>query len=127
MSEDSKEIKANQLVSFIQNERSLIGELVKETKDVLSVKNPVAVHLNAVEGGQIQVQLFPLWFSELLSGNQRKTGVQWDFKTSQIVQSDKPIELADNLVNQYNRTFGYVQSPQIIPPETSKVVNLFDV
>jgi hypothetical protein len=124
---DKKPLEAKDLVCFIDNQRSLIGERVKDSEDELHVRNPSTVHLQPTPDGQIQVQLFPLWFSELLSTSQREAGTVWIFNKSNINYPSEPIELDDRLVQQYNRAFGLISPQQIITPRSSdKVIKLFD-
>jgi len=120
-------VEAKDLVSFIDGQRSIIGQLVSENTKNLVVRNPASVHLQPTQDGQIQVQLFPVWFSELLSSDQRDTGTEWIFNKSNITVSNKPIELDDRLLQQYNRTFGLVPESKIVTPDNSdKVIKLFD-
>ena len=120
-------VEAKDLVSFIDGQKSIIGQLVSENTKTLVVRNPASVHLQPTQDGQIQVQLFPVWFSELLSANQRDTGTEWSFNKNSITVSNKPIELDDRLVQQYNRTFGLVPESKIVTPDNSdKVIKLFD-
>ena len=120
-------VEAKDLVSFIDGQKSIIGQLVSENTKTLVVRNPASVHLQPTQDGQIQVQLFPVWFSELLSANQRDTGTEWSFSKNTITVSNKPIELDDRLVQQYNRTFGLVPESKIVTPgDNDKVIKLFD-
>ena len=120
-------VEAKDLVSFIDGQRSIIGQLISENTKALVVRNPASVHLQPTQDGQIQVQLFPVWFSELLSSDQRDTGTEWIFNKSNITVSNKPIELDDRLLQQYNRTFGLVPESKIVTPNNSdKVIKLFD-
>lgn len=120
-------VEAKDLVSFIDGQRSIIGQLISENTKALVVRNPASVHLQPTQDGQIQVQLFPVWFSELLSADQRDTGTEWVFNKSDITVSNKPVELDDRLVQQYNRTFGLVPESKIVTPNNSdKVIKLFD-
>jgi hypothetical protein len=126
MSENTP-VEAKDLVSFIDGQRSIIGQLVSENTKTLVVRNPASVHLQPTQDGQIQVQLFPVWFSELLSSDQRDTGTEWIFNKSDITVSNKPIELDERLLQQYNRTFGLVPESKIVTPDNSdKVIKLFD-
>ena len=120
-------VEAKDLVSFIDGQKSIIGQLVSENTKALVVRNPASVHLQPTQDGQIQVQLFPVWFSELLSNDQRDTGTEWSFSKNTITVSNKPIELDDRLVQQYNRTFGLVPESKIVTPnDNDKVIKLFD-
>lgn len=124
---DKNPLTSKDLVCFIDNQRSIIGELVEDTKSELFIRNPSTVHLQPTPDGQIQVQLFPMWFSELLSNTQRDKGTVWVFNKTNINFPSEPIELDDRLVQQYNRAFGLIPAQQIITPKGSdKVIKLFD-
>jgi len=124
---EKEPLKSSDLVCFVDNQRSVIGEKVFESDTVLKVKNPSTVHLQQTQDGQIQVQLFPFWFSELLSVEQREKGTVWTFNKSNISYSQDHIEIDERLVQQYNRSFGYIPPQQIITPRSSdKVIKLFD-
>jgi hypothetical protein len=124
---EKEPVKSSDLVCFVENQRSIIGELVSETDTSIQVKNPSTVHLQPTPDGQIQVQLFPFWFSELLSASQRDTGTTWTFNRANIVFSAEAIEIDERLVQQYNRAFGYIPAQQIITPKgNDKVIKLFD-
>jgi hypothetical protein len=124
---EKEPVKSSDLVCFVENQRSIIGELVLETDTSIQVKNPSNVYLQPTPDGQIQVQIFPFWFSELLSEEQRKKGTVWSFNKSSITLANEHIEIDDRLVQQYNRSFGYLPPQQIVTPRSSdKVIKLFD-
>ena len=124
---EKQPVESKDLVCFVDTQRSVIGELVSETDTRLQVKNPATVHLQPTPDGQIQVQLFPFWFSELLSNSQRDLGTVWTFNKDTITFSSEHIELDERLIQQYNRSFGYLPPQQIITPKGSdKVIKLFD-
>lgn len=123
---EKEPVNASDLVCLVDNQRSIIGELVEMTDDVVRVKNPASVHLQPTPDNQIQVQLFPFWFSELLSSDQREKGTVWDFKRASVVLSPDPIDLDTRLVQQYNRVFGYITQNIITPPGSDKIIKLFD-
>lgn len=127
MSKDKQPLTSADLICFIDNQRAVMGELVSDSKDTLTVKNPAGIHLQPTETGQIQVQIFPLWFGELLSADQREKGTVWKFNKSAITLPGDHIEIEERLVIQYNKTFGLIPASQIVtPPSNSKVIKLFD-
>lgn len=127
MSDEKTPVEVKDMVCFIENQRSIIGQLVSDRAKTLTVKNPASVHLQPTQDGQIQVQLFPVWFSELLSPDQRDAGTEWVFQKDAIITSDEFVELDERLVQQYNRTFGLVPESKIIAPaDSDKTIKLFD-
>jgi hypothetical protein len=126
MSKDIKPVTSADIVCFIDNQRSIMGELVKSSKDSIEVKNPAGIHLQPTETGQIQVQIFPLWFGELLSNKQREEGTVWSFNKNSITLPAEHIEIEERLITQYNRTFGLIAESQIVSPANNKIIKLFD-
>ena len=126
---ENKPVEAKDLVAFVTDGKSMIGRKVKQgaAKDFV-VKDPVVVYLQPTEQGQLQVQIFPYWFNELVDEKDRDKGVEWVFDKSEVVLPKKEFTVDQKLVDQYNRTFGLAPAQQIITPEGSdqKVVKLFD-
>ena len=103
--------------------RTVVGRLVKETKDQLTLFNPVIVHVQPdPQSGQLQVQSFPYIFMEFLKDKEKN---DWVFNKSDISVSN--IELDDRIVTQYEN----INNPN--PPiqqqasqEEPEVIQLFD-
>ena len=114
--------------------RTILGEVIPTDIDtgVLSVKNPVVLHVVPDNAGRMSVQLLPVFFREFLAD--REDDAVFDFKTANITISK--IETLDfRLQSQYGQLFG--KSNNFVPPTggivtpdttgtPSKVVNLFD-
>ena len=55
-------------ITFIDNAgRTIFGEVAEENDISIAVKNPVMIMVNQQQNGQMAVQLFPLFFQELLT------------------------------------------------------------
>jgi hypothetical protein len=105
--------------------RTILGELSKETTDVLSVRNPVILHVVPAEGGRMSIQLLPLFFREFLG---EKTGdIVFDYNKKQITTTD--VEVLDFRLNaQYTQMFNKnnLFTEQQNSQESPSVVKLFD-
>lgn len=100
----------------------ILGELVSTDAANVSLKNPATLFIQPTQTGQLNVQLFPMIFGELLSTESRKTGTVWSFATASNAVATE-IELDEKLISQYTRIFN--PSP-IITPGSPEVIKLFD-
>jgi hypothetical protein len=115
---------ANQKIIFIDNiGRTILGEQVSSSSELLTVKNPVMIHTIQGERGQLQVQLIPLYFTEFLPESKRGEGSVWAYKNSSITVG-VGLEIDERLAGQYERIFN--PSPIITPTDSGNVVKLFD-
>ena len=125
----------NKLVIFLDAiGRTILGEVNSEssTENILSVKNPVVLHVVPDNAGRMSVQLLPVFFKEFLAA--REDDAIFEFKRSNITEST--IDTLDfRLQSQYQQLFGkgnifVPPTGNIVTPDTagtpSKVVNLFD-
>lgn len=109
-------------VTFIdQVGRTILADLVETTATQLVVKNPAMINVNQMQNGQLQVQLFPLFFAEFLGEQSRKDGTTWKFNLSQITTTDDT-QVDQRLLDQYDRVFGAKPAPAAEAP----VIKLFD-
>jgi hypothetical protein len=122
-------IAKDSLVLFLDNVgRTVLGELVKESKTVVQVKNPSVLHVQPnQETGQIQVQLIPVFFKEFASPSSEGT---WQYLKSNITRSEN-VDLDERLVTQYNNMYSVIQapgSPELVGAAAGEtpVVKLFD-
>ena len=104
--------------------RTVIGVEVKSTKDIITLNNPVIIHVQPnPENGQLQVQSFPYLFMEFIKGD--KTKNNWTFYKNAIAVSD--VELDDKIIEQYHN----INSPATPAKDASgteeeSVIKLFD-
>ena len=119
--------KREDLVLFLDNiGRTVLGELVKDSKQSVDIKNPSVLHVQPnQENGQIQVQLIPVFFKEFAAAD--SDGV-WSYLKTSITQCSG-ITLDDRLVTQYNNMYSVIQAPEpagVAGSENAPVVKLFD-
>lgn len=111
------------LTVFLDNiGRTIIGKIVKETEDILSIENPALVHIQAnPQTSQLQLQILPLFFKEFQEVKSDPT--VWNYKKNGITLSDE-IVFAAQFSAQYEQLFQSLQGPP--KEEPAKVVKLFD-
>ena len=121
------------LVPFVDGiGRTLVGEVVTDTKQILKVKNPAILHVQPnQQTGQISVQLVPYFFKEFQKGGSDSV---LSFNKSSITLSED-MSIDDRLVTQYTNMFSAIQAPaqpQLAtvgagaPAGDTPVVKLFD-
>lgn len=103
--------------------KTIVGELIDKTNNVARIKNPAALFIQPSNTGQLSVQLFPLFFSELIETSEREKGTVWEYDTTGCGWSDS-IALDTKLIEQYTKIFN--PSKIISPAESGKVIKLFD-
>lgn len=127
----------NKLVIFLDAiGRTILGETYTDPNnptdpEILSVNNPVVLHVVPDNGGRMSVQLLPIFFREFSAS--REDPVIFKYKKANIVESEMgPLDF--RLQSQYQQLFGngniFVPPTGGIVPDNSgtpsKVVNLFD-
>lgn len=112
----------NKLTVFLDNiGRTIIGKIVEDKEDTISVENPALVHVQPnVQTNQLQLQILPLFFREFQADKSQST--VWSFKKDNITTcSDIPFAI--QFTSQYEQLFGAAVAPEANEPE---VVKLFD-
>jgi hypothetical protein len=110
--------------------RTIVGENVDSTDEVLNLKNPAIVHVQPnPQNGQISVQLVPFFFKEFVEGDGDTT---WSFNRDNLVMGND-VKLDPRLLDQYSKMFSLIatpDTPQLVTPGAgggnSPVVKLFD-
>lgn len=110
-------------VTFIdQIGRTVLGELVERSESQLVVRNPAMINVNQLQNGQLQVQIFPLYFSEFIAESERAKGTVWRFNLAQVATADS-LQVDTRISEQYDRVFGAKVAPAAAEPS---VIKLFD-
>jgi len=95
MADKPKEKPISTIIDHIG--RTVVGKVVKDTKDEITLYNPVIIHVQPdPNSGQLQVQSFPYIFMEFLKDKDKNN---WTFAKAAISTSD--IELDDRIIQQY--------------------------
>jgi hypothetical protein len=111
-----------ELTVFLDNiGRTVIGKIVKQDNETLTIENPALVHIQAnPQTNQLQLQILPLFFREFQADKTEPT--VWNFRKANITTSET-IPFAVQFSAQYEQLFAAPQQPQ---QKETKVVKLFD-
>jgi hypothetical protein len=101
--------------------RTIIGKFFKEDAATITLSNPVILHVQPDQGGQIQVQSFPLFFFEFINKANRDNN-NWTYTKSSIVTSD--VDLDDRIISQYDK-INTPPAPAVAP--NPKIVDINDL
>jgi hypothetical protein len=102
--------------------RLVIGVEVVESSNesVLTLNNPVVIHVQPGQNNQLQVQSFPYVFMEFIAAESRDKN-NWSFRRCNIVESD--IQLDERIIMQYSG----INSPVPAAPQGEpEVIKLFE-
>lgn len=120
----------NKYITFIDNAgRSIFGTKAAETKTTLTVENPVMIHVAQQEGGQMSVQLFPLFFAEFVDPDANGSRSNKFTYHKNNIAVGKDFNVDPRIIQQYER----IANPVLVPNDQSEsreedpdVVKLFD-
>jgi hypothetical protein len=100
--------------------RTIIGKKVSEDTTTLTLNNPIIVHCQIEQNGQIQVNNFPIFFFEFCKEGTRDKN-DWTFNKASIVQSN--VTLADKVLEQYSK----VNQPAAPAVSNPKIIEITDL
>lgn len=117
-------------ITFIDNAgRSIFGTKAAETKTSLTIENPVMIHVAQQEGGQMAVQLYPLFFAEFVQPDTNNGRLNKFVYHKNGIAVGKDFDVDDRIAQQYER----IVNPVLVPNDRSEspeldpdVVKLFD-
>lgn len=97
--------------------RSIVAQLLAKNSEELHITNPAVMAVVPLEGGRINMQLYPMYFREFMKNKNAES--KWTVKISQITLSDVT-ELDVRVAAQYEQIF-YTPAAedvgQVIPAE----------
>lgn len=100
--------------------RTILGEEVSQTDNTLSLYNPIILHFQPSQNGQLELQVFPLFFFELLNKEKREQNT-WTYSKSSIVISD--VELNSDILDKYSA----INTPPKPVENNPKVISIDDI
>lgn len=101
--------------------RNIIGKLDNETDTTITIQNPVILHVQPQQSGQLEVQTFPVFFFEFIDKDNRRSNA-WTYTKSNIVTSN--VVLDERILSQYEK----INTPAEEPKQTSpKVISINDL
>lgn len=98
--------------------RNIAGTVVDETDTTVTLHNPTIVHFQPTQGGQLELQLFPLFFFELVDKDARDS-MAWTYNKSAIAISN--VKLAENIVSKLDE----INRPKV--EASPKVISIEDI
>lgn len=103
--------------------RTIIGKVVSETETTLVLNNPVILHCQPDQSGNLAVQTFPVFFFEFLDKSAREKN-DWTYNKTSIVTSN--VALDAKVVDQYEK----INSPLVAGPaknDNPTVISITDL
>lgn len=102
--------------------RYIVGLVEGENSNEITLHNPIILSLEPGQGGQLAMNLFPLFFFELMDKNQRNKN-SWTFNKGKITVSN--VELNPDIIARYTQ----INTPQPTPATKSnpKVISIDDI
>ena len=116
-------MKEKHTVIIDQIGRTVLGVQASETDTELTLNNPIILHFQPAQNGQLELQVFPLFFFELLDKEKRDQN-QWTYTKSAIAVSN--VELNKDILSRYEA----INTPPAPKPEVAnnpKVISIDDL
>ena len=101
--------------------RTILGVQTEETETTLTLHNPIILHFQPSPQGQLELQIFPVFFFELLDKSKRDRN-SWTYPKSSVVISD--VELNSDILMRY----GQINTPSVVQVQNNpKVISINDI
>jgi hypothetical protein len=101
--------------------RNIIGKLVEETDTTITIENPVILHVQPQQSGQLEVQTFPVFFFEFIDKANRDKNA-WTYTKSSVVTSN--VILDERILSQYEKIN---TPPEEVKSVSPKVISINDL
>lgn len=119
-------------ITFIDSiGRTILADLVERTDTQLVVKNASVYSINQQRDQEgrvlgLNVQLIPLFLTELLQPDTAKEGALWKYNLSTVTEGEFVVD--SRILLQHDQVFGKVpvQQAQAVAADDVNVVKLFD-
>lgn len=116
----------NIVVFLDQVGRTLFAEKLEDrsNEEHLVIKNPVVVHISAKPGGEMSLQLIPIFFKEFSADKDQD--VVFTFNIKNITLAD-PMLYDHKFHANYRNMFSKEKSTEKVDvPKTAEIIDLFD-
>ena len=113
-------MKEKHTVIIDQIGRTVLGVQESETDTELTLINPIILHFQPAQNGQLELQVFPLFFFELLDKSKRDQN-SWTWNKASIAVSN--IELEDGILQRYAQ----INTPPAPVVANPKVISIDDL
>ena len=116
-------MKEKHTVIIDQIGRIILGVENFQSETEIGLKNPIILHFQPSPNGKVELQVFPLFFFELLNEDARDKN-NWVFNKSNVAVSD--IELNPDILSRYEQ-INTPQKPLPAPTNNPKVISIDDL
>ena len=113
-------MKQKHVVIIDQIGRILLGVEVGQDESTLTLNNPIILHFQPAQNGQLELQVYPLFFFELLD-KAKRTQNNWTFNKSSITTSD--VEVTPDILARYQQ----INTPPPSVKNNPKVISIDDL
>jgi len=113
-------MKEKHTVIIDQIGRTILGVETHRSETEIGLYNPIILHFQPSQNGQLELQVFPLFFFELLDKDKRNTNT-WVFNRNSIAISD--VELNADILSRYAQ----INTPPAPVTNNPKVISIDDL
>lgn len=113
----------NHTVIIDQIGRTVLGIETYQSETEITLHNPIILHFQPSQNGQLELQVFPLFFFELLDKDNRSEN-SWTYSKSSIAISD--VKLNKDILARYSQ----INTPAVVAPPTQdspKIISIHDI
>ncbi len=104
--------------------RTIIGKVVSDTPDTITIENPAIVHVQPnPQTNQLQLQILPLFFREFQADRNQPT--VWNYRKHNLTTCDDML-FAVQFTAQYEQMFRPTETAPSAPAPEPQVIKLFD-
>jgi hypothetical protein len=100
--------------------RTILGVEASQTEAEITLHNPIILHFQPSQNGQLELQVFPLFFFELLNKEKRNQN-SWTFNKTSVAISD--VELNEDILSRYAQ----INTPPAPVVNNPKVISIDDI
>ena len=111
---------AKHTVLIDQIGRTILGVEESQTSSEITLSNPIILHFQPSQSGQLELQVFPLFFFELLNKEKRDKN-SWTFNKTSVTLSN--VELNADILARYEQ----INTPPAPVVNNPKMISLEDI
>lgn len=100
--------------------RIILGVETDNSAETLTLKNPIILHFQQSQNGGLELQVFPLFFFELIDKNERDSN-HWTFNKESVVISN--VTLNPDILARYAQ----INTPPAPVAKNPKVISIDDI
>lgn len=100
--------------------RVLLGVEVDQDESTLTLNNPIILHFQPAQNGQLELQVYPLFFFELLDKEKRSQN-DWIFNKASVAISN--VELNSDILARYEQ----INTPPAPIKNNPRVISIDDL